>query len=162
MAWIAATSACARLGPADWNDALRRQAAALEQALAQDASESLPPDAARVRLAFGTGADLDLYVTDPLTESLYFANTPIRSGGELDADQTCDDPAPRVETALFSPASPGRYRVGVDFMTRCQRGAARVPFAVEVLSDGLRRLERGLIDFGHFEPLVLQFDVEPR
>ena len=115
-----------------------------------------------MRLAFGAAADLDLYVTDPFSESLYFANTPIRSGGELDADQTCDDPAPRVETALLSPASPGRYRVGVDFMTRCQRGAARVPFAVEVLADGLRRLERGLIDFGHFEPLVLQFEIEPR
>ncbi len=161
MAWIAATSACACLGPADWNDALRRQAAVLEQALARDASASLPPDAVRVRLAFGAGADLDLYVTDPLTESLYFANTPIRSGGELDADQTCDDPAPRIERASFAPAPPGRYRVGVDFMSRCERGAAVVPFALEVRAGGLRRVERGLIEFGHFQPRVLEFDVAP-
>ncbi len=154
--------ACTTPEPAAWTDLLLRQAEELEEALAGGASESLAPGAARVRLAFGSEADLDLYVTDPLSESLYFANTPIRSGGELDADQTCDDPAPRVETAMLSPASPGHYRVGVDFMTRCRRDTARVPFVVEVRAEGLRRVERGLIDFGHFQPQVLQFEIEPR
>jgi hypothetical protein len=56
-----------------------------------------------VRLAFDDVADLDLFVTDPLQESAYFANTPTRSGGRLLDDRRCSDPSPRVEvTALAS------------------------------------------------------------
>ena len=35
----------------------------------------------RIQLAFDDAADLDLYVTDPLQETVYFANTRSRSSG---------------------------------------------------------------------------------
>ena len=93
----------------------------------------LPPRAApagalRVELAFGQDADLDLYVTDPLQETVYFANTPSQQGGVLLDDRRCDSPPPRIETVVFEHPPPGRYRVGVDYPRRCRLiGIAEVP-----------------------------------
>ena len=54
----------------------------------------------RVRLEFGADADLDLFVTDPMHEEIYFANSPSRLGGVFEADRRCDDPArPAPEAA---------------------------------------------------------------
>ena len=44
---------------------------------------SLPAGALRARLVFSADADLDLYVTGPDLETVYFANTPTRLGGVL-------------------------------------------------------------------------------
>src|SRR4029453_11922130 len=83
--------------PPTWTEALSARAAALEAKLAT------APRAAGgelvVRLAFEPGADLDLSVSDPRDETIYYANTPARSGGALDADQRCGaEPAERIET----------------------------------------------------------------
>ena len=43
-----------------------------------------------VQLAFEADTDLDLYVTGPLLETVYFANLASKSGGELSADVRCD------------------------------------------------------------------------
>ncbi|HEB90453.1 MAG TPA: hypothetical protein ENI85_12850 [Deltaproteobacteria bacterium] len=73
-----------------------------------------------VRLAYGPEADLDLFVTDPDQEAVYFANSPSRSGGRLVADRRCGDPAPRIEVVHYPRPIGGRYRVGVDFHRRCE------------------------------------------
>ena len=80
-----------------------------------------------VRLAFEPGADLDLYVSDPLEETAYYANTPVRSGGALDADRRCPEPGDGVETVRFAAPLAGRYRVGVDFQQRCDSDERVVP-----------------------------------
>jgi hypothetical protein len=131
------------------------EADALTRALAASPPE-LPPGAVVVRLAFGAAADLDLYVTDPLEEAVYFGNTPARSGGRLLADLRCDAPAPRVETIVFDPAPSGRYRVGVDFPERCDGGRGDVAFAVETWVDGRRELRTGRLSPALFEPIVLE------
>ena len=84
------------------------------------------PGELRVELVFGAGADLDLYVTDPAQETVYFANTPLAgSGGRLEADLRCDAAAtPRIETVVFASAPPGRYRVGVDRAGTCEAGGS--------------------------------------
>jgi len=112
-----------------------------------------------VRLAFGTEVDLDLHVTDPLQETIYFGNATSASGGLLVRDVGCRDPEPRVEEVRFTDPPPGRYRVGVDFFLRCQRVAGPVPFVLEVWADGVRHVRRGAVAFGSFEPLVLELDV---
>ena len=116
-----------------------------------------------MRLAFGEEADLDLYVTDPAQETVYFANAvSAASGGALEADLRCDAPAPRVEAVRFAPAPPGRYRVGVDHPARCGSRRGPVPFVV-VAEFGAQRLERrGEVALGQFLPVVLEFEVPDR
>jgi hypothetical protein len=140
----------------EWDDASRRTADALEAVLASEAPA--PPSELRVRLAFPDTADLDLYVSDPLDETVYYANTPVRSGGALDVDRRCEDAAPRVETVLFTAALPGRYRVGVDFQHRCGDGADVVPWAISIETHGERRLLRGLAEWNIFKSRVDEFE----
>jgi hypothetical protein len=117
----------------------------------------------RVELAFGAGADLDLYLTDPSQETIYFANTPSRvHAGRLEADRRCDAPAPRRETIEIESAPPGRYRVGVDHAGSCQgQTGAPEPFLVIVEADGQRKEIRGEVARGRFLVRVLEFELPP-
>ncbi len=118
-----------------------------------------PAEALRIQLIFGPEADLDLLVTDPAEETIYFANTrSSATGGALEADRRCGDPVPRIETIAFQDAPPGRYLVGVDFPERCRSLQGPVPFRVIVL-DGARRQERtGEIALGEFVPRLIELD----
>jgi hypothetical protein len=112
-----------------------------------------------VELVFGAGADLDLYVSDPGSETAYFANTPVRSGGEHMRDLRCDAEAPRVEVVRWQVPPAGRYRVGVDFPERCEDGIESAPYRVRVDGPGGRRELEGEARFGRFDPVVLDFEV---
>jgi uncharacterized protein YfaP (DUF2135 family) len=135
----------------------------LREALAEPA---IPASGLRVRLAFDAAADLDLFVTDPSQESVYFANSPTRTGGELLADRRCGDASPRVELVHYAAPRPGRYRVGVDFHRRCTES----PLSSEEQKQGLyvvrvdeggRVWERsGMVVPGHFEVIVIEFDLD--
>ncbi len=117
------------------------------------------PDAVRVRLAFGAEADLDLYVTGPADEAVYFANDAARDGGRLTSDRRCDAPAPREEVIEFAHAAPGRYRVGVDFMVRCANGVDRAPYELVAEVPGQAPIRvRGDARFGAFDPRALEFE----
>ena len=122
-------------------------------------ANGLEAGSVRVRLFFGDAADLDLYVTDPFQETVYFANTPARSGGALREDLRCTAAAPRTETVVFPDAPAGRYRVGVDYPERCRRAPDPIPYRIVVEADGMRRDQPGEIGFGHFEGVVIEFDV---
>lgn len=123
------------------------------------ASPKDPAEALRIQLIFGPEADLDLLVTDPAEETIYFAKPRSgATGGALEADRRCGDPSPRIETIAFQQAPPGRYLVGVDFPERCTSVKGPVPFRVIVL-DGARRQERrGEIALGEFIPRVIELD----
>ncbi len=111
-----------------------------------------------VQLIFGPEADLDLFVTDPEHEEVYFANSPSRLGGIFEVDRRCDDPAPRIETVRFSPAPAGRYRVSVDYPIRCVADVDTVPFRLIAEANGERQELEGTAHFGGLEPIVLEFD----
>jgi uncharacterized protein YfaP (DUF2135 family) len=144
----------------DQTDRLVRLQAALAEAAPADLSGGL-----LVRLAFDDVADLDLFVTDPLQESVYFANSPTRSGGRLVEDRRCNDASPRIETVHFPKPIAGRYRVGVDFPVRCEETSATGDAKKEGLyvvrvEEGGRVLERrGMLTPGLFEVIVIEFDV---
>jgi len=132
------------------------------------AALAYPPEATsglNVRLAFDGAVDLDLFVTDPLQESVYFANTPSKTGGRLLADRRCGDPDLRVETIHFPAPPPGRYRVGVDFHKRCQDseyGSSEQKdglYHVRVDHAGESWTREGLLRPGRFEVIVLEVDV---
>ena len=146
-----------RVPQAKWTPALEAEAARLEAELAKTPAPA--PGTLRIRLAFGAAADLDLYVTDPLAETIYFANERAASGGRLVADARCDTPAPRSEEIVFEAPRPGTYRIGVDYMVyRAQCGAqpAVVPYVLAIDGPAGRRLERGLARRGIFAPRVLE------
>ena len=121
----------------------------------------LTPGALRVRLVFASEADLDLYVTGPSRETVYFANASARDGGVLEADRRCDAPAPRVESIVFPAAPPGVYRVGVDFMVRCDGATDEAPYRLVIEAPGRAPLEqRGAARFGVFAPRVVELHVD--
>jgi uncharacterized protein YfaP (DUF2135 family) len=115
-----------------------------------------------VALLWSAPVDLDLYVTDPVAETVYFGNTPSGSGGRLERDRRCGDLGrePPVETVVWDAPRPGRYRVGVDFGDTCGRGHRTVPFRV-VADAGSRRIEEiGSVEPAEFRYVVFEFDVE--
>jgi hypothetical protein len=142
---------------AQWTPALEAEATQLEAALAK--APPTPAGALRILLAFGASADLDLYVTDALDETIYFANERAVAGGRLVADARCGSPAPRIEEIVFSAPQPGRYRVGVDYMVAGGECGAQPPVVAYVLAiDGPegRRFERGLARRGIFDARRLE------
>jgi len=120
-------------------------------------AEPPPAGAVVVRLAFDAGADLDLYVTGPHRETVYFANTPTRIGGRLESDQRCDAPAPRIETIVFPDPEPGPYRVGVDFPESCDGRNAAAGFAMDVHSAAGHSARAAWLSPGEFEPIVFEW-----
>ncbi len=149
---------CAKAQPAEWNAALEIRAALFESALRQSTVALPPSGEVRVQLAFGGAADLDLYVTDPLQETVYLGNSPSRSGGRLEQDLRCDARVPRIEAVAFPNALPGIYRVGVDYPEGCSARPGPVAFVVRVDHGGVHELVRQLIEPLHFEPIVLEFE----
>ena len=139
--------------PPEWTEALSARAAALEAELA-----TVPSAAAGelvVRLAFEPGADLDLSVSDPRDETIYYGNTPARAGGALDADRRCgSEPGQRIETVRFDAPLAGSYRVGVDFQQRCDGGDRVSPWALSIEAHGERRVLRGLAVLGVYASRV--------
>lgn len=154
---VALALACASAGPSPEALALRQDA--LAQSLA------LPPEEATakslvVRLAFDADADLDLYVTDPAQETVYFGNSPSGGGGKLLVDQRCDAPTPRVETVVFARRTRGIVRVGVDAPERCRDDVRAVPFVVDLRAGEQHVQRRGVAIPGRFEVIVLEVEVD--
>ncbi len=155
-------SACTSASGPSQSELQRRTAEANALAAQLAANPLMPPvpGEVRVRLVFGESADLDLYVTDPRQETVYFANSPSRGGGRLDHDVRCGEPPPRVETVEFEAAVPGVYRVGVDFPPEtCDRANDPVVFVVVFESYGRRQEKRLSIRPGQFIPVVLEAEV---
>jgi len=118
-----------------------------------------------IRLQFNPDVDLDLYVTDPLQETVYFANHHSETGGRLTEDVRCSTPpgatgAARLEEVVFTQPYAGRYRVGVDLPERCDDQHGPAAFAVAVHGAGIRRSVEGVVTPAQFEPVVLEFDLE--
>lgn len=114
-----------------------------------------------VTLRWTAPVDLDLYVTDPVLETLYFANPRTASGGVLERDARCADrqPAERVERARWTRPPPGRYRVGVDFLETCSGRAAEVTYSLRVEIEGRREEIVGHARRAERDPRVLEFTV---
>ena len=92
----------------------------------------------QVALIWTGGEDLDLYVTDPTGEQIYFANRESASGGQLDHDATpfCGQAGPHVENVFWpeGQAPPGNYEAWVTVYGSCDVAST---FRLEVLVDGV-------------------------
>lgn len=156
------------------NEALQAlEARALALANSLQEQTNVDPGGIVVRLKFDDNVDLDLYVTDPLLETVYFARHESRTGGVIGADVRCDTVAPqnspqnspqngpRIEEVRFADPWPGRYRVGVDFPARCDGAATRAPapYAISVSANGASYQTHGLVNLKYFEVVVLEFEI---
>jgi hypothetical protein len=116
----------------------------------------------RVTLTWDSPVDLDLYLTDPTWETLYFGNNPTRTGATLVQKASCghDDAKPAVELArVFDPA-PGPYRIGIDFIDACHSDLDQVPYRIVVDVDGQRREMTGEAGLARFDVVVMEFRLE--
>ena len=127
-----------------------------------------------IQLIFGEDADLDLYVTDPLLETVYFAKPGGKSGGRMSADVRCyTKPSaptssttdtsvpqePRIEEVRFDDPLPGRYRIGIDYPRKCEGGQAQAAFAVSVWHNGEQIQQSGSVTFEKFDVVFMEFDI---
>jgi hypothetical protein len=152
VAMAMAVGACAARPPASPVDEPPRAAAASVPGLS-------------VQLVWDAPVDLDLYLTDPSWETVYFGNNPSRSGARLVRDVRCADarrpPAGGfVELAHAATPSPGPYRIGVDFIDACEAEMQSVRFRV------VARLGTQVIDIvetirpAQFLPLTLELEID--
>jgi hypothetical protein len=121
-----------------------------------------PPPTAKlaVMLSWTDAADLDLYVTDPNGQTVYFAHPRSDSGGTLIADARCKDATygERHEGVFWTDPPSGRYRIGVDFIEPCVAGVRAATFEVTVEVDGRReKRQRGSVRAEQRDPRVLEF-----
>lgn len=81
----------------------------------------------QVTLEWDGPADLDLFVTDPAGEQVWYRNTTVSSGGLLDVDARadCQDTGSTVENIVWQGTPPaGTYRVSVDHYSECGQAGA--------------------------------------
>jgi len=94
----------------------------------------------RVTLTWGDTADLDLAVTDPNGETIYYDVKSSSSGGQLDVDANggCNSAITSpAENIIWPDTGPsGRYVVQVSIYDDCGAGASH-PFVLQVLIGGL-------------------------
>jgi cytochrome c oxidase cbb3-type subunit 3 len=122
-----------------------------------------------VQLAHSADVDLDLYVTDPLLETVYFANKTGKSGGTISADSRCDTALPEdrqlhIEEVRFSAPLSGHYRVGVDYPNRCDANGAtgfedRAAYSLSVLHLGERQNVQGSVGYRFYELAAFDFEI---
>jgi hypothetical protein len=116
-----------------------------------------------VLLAWDAPVDLDLYVTDPSWETVYFANTPSRAGGRLEGDVRCDTlkrAGRQAEWVRFAMPRPGPYRVGVDFIDDCGNDMEKVSFTIIVHLDGERLEATGSVQRERFQAIASEFEID--
>lgn len=81
--------------------------------------------AIQITLAWNTGADLDMYVTDPSGETISYSHTRSSTGGYLDHDARgncrADQPNNRIENIYWNSPTPpaGGYSIQVHYWGEC-------------------------------------------
>ena len=79
-----------------------------------------------IELTWQTPVDLDLFLTGPSGETIYFGNRIARAGYRMDGETTCgtldQSNGPHSETAIIEATAAGLYRISVDYIFDCGSG----------------------------------------
>jgi hypothetical protein len=88
---------------------------------AREEITSVGTGAIQVTLTWQSEVDLDLYVTDPNGDTIYYGDTTSLSGGELDRDNMCGNFALGRPENVYWEANPpsGTYQVEVAYFGSC-------------------------------------------
>lgn len=98
--------------------------------------------AIQITLAWNTGADIDLYVTDPGGETLSYSHTTAASGGNLDHDARGQCNASQannhIENVYWNSAQPpsGNYQVQLHYWGDCGTGSPPTNTTVSISVGG--------------------------
>lgn len=122
-------------------------------------SEPVTAEDLEVRLTFSAEADLDLFVTDPAHETVYFGNNPSRGGGVLERDLRCGAAEPRTEVVILRNATPGLYRVGIEYARSCTFRARNVNYSIEAHVAGREWKAEAEIAPSEFRNRALEFEI---
>jgi hypothetical protein len=95
----------------------------------------------QVTLSWNTVDDLDLYVTDPSGQTVFYGVPQIASGGQLDLDANsgCSEANASPIENIFWPTSQaptGNYSIVVQLFSRCVESSNDIPFEVQLLVQG--------------------------
>jgi hypothetical protein len=83
----------------------------------------------QITVGWNSGADIDLYVTDPSGSTLFYneQNKKSKIGGNLDHDARGDcrreQKNPRIENAFWSKSTRGHYKVELHYFSPCAKAA---------------------------------------
>jgi hypothetical protein len=85
--------------------------------------------------------DLDLYVTEPDSETCYYGNPTTATGGQLDIDNRCSNYLNgRPENIFWTSNAPiGTYKVHVNWFSDCGNTIASMPFDVRIVNGSSTR-----------------------
>ncbi|MCX6021719.1 MAG: hypothetical protein NTZ05_08305, partial [Chloroflexi bacterium] len=100
----------------------------------------------QVTLSWGASLDLDLAVTEPGGEQVWFGAKTSAAGGRLDRDTHCGNfQMGRPENIYWSgPTTPrGRFRVTVTYYRDCESGGAAAAYAVRLMTGDRARTVYG-------------------
>lgn len=103
--------------------------------------ENLPTEGDKllVTIQWNSRVDLDLFLTGPAGETIYFGNRKARAGYMMREESDCEtirsSSKPYHETALIPAASVGRYRVSVDYILSCGSNLTEVDAMVFLFND---------------------------
>ncbi|MBK8170897.1 MAG: hypothetical protein IPK60_11220 [Sandaracinaceae bacterium] len=97
--------------------------------------------AIQITSAWNTGADIDMYVTDPSGEELSYSHTTSSSGGMLDHDargQCVQAQNNTVENVFWNTPQPphGTYTVALHYYSDCNVNAGPTPTVVSIAVGG--------------------------
>jgi len=96
----------------------------------------------QITLAWATGADMDMYVTDPQGETLSYSHTSTNSGGQLDHDARgqCNRNQQNntIENVYWNSPNPppGNYRVEVHYWGECNSHAGPTQITLSIAVGG--------------------------
>lgn len=130
----------------------------LESALPQSASTRAGLE---IALRFDAQADLDLFVTGPDLETVYFGNNPNRAGATLSGDERCGSGEPRVERVKFATPMPGAYRVGIEYAKSCKFRSQPANYHIHIRAEGLEIERAGSLSPGRFDSRAIEFEFRP-
>jgi hypothetical protein len=96
----------------------------------------------RVTITWTNRNDIDLYVTDPSLERIWYADRQSPSGGflDVDANANCGTTTDRPVENVFWPTggSPsGSYRIEIDYYRQCTGQPLSTPVRVQIVSAGV-------------------------
>ena len=110
----------------------------------------------QVTLTWQANVDLDLYVTDPNGDTVYFGNDRVASGGELDRDNLCGNFEWGRPENVYWPAGgapAGTYAVKVDYWGSCGDASPAVAWTVRTIVGGQVQTFTGTI--GSYEEVAV-------
>ncbi len=113
--------------------------ASVVAAKTQVRSLAVDGDPLRLELIWNEAVDLDLFVTGPAGETIYYGNKQSKNGNKVVEESNCKSlvaqPKFLREVVIIPSAQRGKYRVSVDFIFHCGTGLEKADAELILFND---------------------------